>query len=568
MTPGFQTGLRSDECEKLASKTALDWKEKGNAAFKANDSITALRAYSQALDACSVDDTDLRRTLLRNRATVNTTLERFEAALTDSRAAITSGDERLDEAAIALNAKAHYRAGRAAYELRRFDEAQYYFMKVLQLTPSDKDGSIENSRVEQRIKEQTIGQYDFTSISKSTSKKHNRLDRADFTSNTVVREAGSHGNGLFATENIAAGQLIMCEKAFSVSFESDPEASKSYAILNYKTQRGATDTQATLLFRLVSKLLPSPILATNIFDLADGGYTPKLPTELVDNVVPVDTFRIQAILSHNCYACPTVRSSSKTARAQSISGAGHPSSGLWWKASYINHACDGNAMRAFMGDLMILRATKDISQGDEILMPYRLPNADNTATQDELEKIWGFRCDCEICTTEAVTPFRQRKERLQLLEKVTDLMTAHPASRSSLDKASVAKAERLFTQIEKTYNKESFDKRPRLGLVVIGKWLYQAYSLDDGSHDKVIVTALGLLRNKGIIVTITEKKVEIDRRYCQLDSIVIHAAMQAANAFRKKAEDEIGEQMEGFARDTYLVMNGEMRDFEEIHGNP
>ena len=56
-------------------------------------------------------------------------------------------------------------------------------------------------------------------------------------------------------------------------------------------------------------------------------------------------------------------------------------------AAYTNHACNGNAMRSFIGDMIIMKATRDINKGEEILMPYRLPHVDNNVTQEELQNI-------------------------------------------------------------------------------------------------------------------------------------------------------------------------------------
>ena len=38
---------------------------------------------------------------------------------------------------------------------------------------------------------------------------------------------------------------------------------------------------------------------------------------------------------------------------------------MWLLASYINHACSYNSVRHFIGDMMIVRATRDLPQGQE-----------------------------------------------------------------------------------------------------------------------------------------------------------------------------------------------------------
>lgn len=42
------------------------------------------------------------------------------------------------------------------------------------------------------------------------------------------------------------------------------------------------------------------------------------------------------------------------------------SCGIWLKASYTNHSCCSNARRAFIGDMMIVRAAQDLEPNTEI----------------------------------------------------------------------------------------------------------------------------------------------------------------------------------------------------------
>jgi SET domain-containing protein len=66
----------------------------------------------------------------------------------------------------------------------------------------------------------------------------------------------------------------------------------------------------------------------------------------------------------------------------------------------MNYACNFNAARTFISDMMIVRASRNIDKGDEILMPYWPLEGYNTATHHRLENTWGFKCDCVICMAE------------------------------------------------------------------------------------------------------------------------------------------------------------------------
>jgi len=330
--------------------TALDWKAEGNASYKAGDYLSALDNYTAGVACAGYEDATVKQDILRNRAIVNTYLKRYQAAISDAKGALIKNSN--DDPTKALNSKAYFRAGRAAYEMRRFEDAKEYFNQACALTPSDKDAEKELNRTSERLTEQSQGNHDLEGLNGAASKTKNRLDCADFLSKVEAKDAGSHGNGLFAACDIAAGELIMCEKALAVAFDSD-RGQSGLTVLDAKSQRQLAGTQASLMFDLIGKILHSPADARHFFQVYDAGYPSKCPIDLVDGLVPVDVFRAQAIVQHNCFGCPTVSTTSKAAIKQSKSSTGYPSTGLWVTAAYTNHACNGNAMRSFIGDLTV-----------------------------------------------------------------------------------------------------------------------------------------------------------------------------------------------------------------------
>jgi hypothetical protein len=484
----------------------------------------------------------------------------------DAQAAIIPQDGLCNATDAQRNTTAYYRAGRAAYELHKYSEAEILFQKGLEFSPNDADSIKEQAKIKERRKE-TSGEYDFTAMSNSTSKKHNRLDKANFISQTEVRPAGEgRGRGLFATKNFEAGDIIMCEKALCVSFESDPGASNQYAILNSKTQRRATGTTASLLFQLIDKLNHNPETAARFFDLQDDNYSPRTPLKQVDGVVPVDAFRTLAILDHNCYGCPTVRSSSNAAQSQLASSTGYPSSGVWIHASYINHACNGNAMRSFVGDMMVVRATRNVKQGEEICMPYRLPHPDNNVTQEELQKIWGFKCDCPLCRAEADTPGKDKKQRQELIGKATEFMSNNKSQDGiKFEKKTIDQAARLYERLEKAYDSKKFDGMPRPGLIGLGIWLCQAYSGND-NHTESIESSLRLLRDLGFILRIENDDLRLERHQCLLEIRSVEASAYAANAYKAAGNTVADRKMTELARGLYEILNGELRGFDDRFG--
>ena len=412
--------------------------------------------------------------------------------------------------------------------------------------------------------EQSMGNHDFERLNGATSKTQNRLDCADFLSKVEAKDAGSHGNGLFAACDIAAGELIMCEKALAVAFDSD-RGQSDLTVLDAKSQRQLAGTQASLMFDLIGKILHSPTDAQRFFQVYDAGYPFKCPTDPVDGLVTADVFRVQAIVQHNSFGCPTVSTTSKAAIKQSKSSTGYPSTGLWVTAAYTNHACNGNAMRSFIGDLITLRATRDIKKGDEILMPYRLPHADNAVTQAELRKIWGFTCDCTLCAAETTVTQAQKRERKRLLGELNTLLIANPRAEDQSTASKVGdQISKRMERLETTYGKSAFDGRPRLALVAPGLWLCQVH-MSKASWDKALDYALGVLRNLGFVITITDDKISVNRAFCNLVNDAVNASTYATKASQSLGREEVGRQMLVLAREWYFTLNGVMDGFEQQH---
>lgn len=198
-------------------------------------------------------------------------------------------------------------------------------------------------------------------------------------------------------------------------------------------------------------------------------------------------------------------------------------------------------------------------------MPYRLPHSLNAVTQNELRKMWGFYCDCGICTAEA-KPSPNIRHRSQLIRDASAFLSSHTlALQNNTNRRDIAQAEALFSRLRTTYDDRIFERNPRLGLVDLGLWLCEAYDRN-GLHDKLDKAAIGLLGDLGYVVVLAGQKLDIDRRYCHCVSTAIEAALYAAKAHRIQGDAAIEKQTEEFARGLYWMMNGETREFDDKYG--
>lgn len=209
---------------------------------------------------------------------------------------------------------------------------------------------------------------------------------------------------------------------------------------------------------------------------------------------------------------------------------------------------------------MIVRSTRAIASGEEILSPYVIADADNSITQEQYEKVWGFTCRCHICTLEAETPENQRKERQAAIKEAKEFFANNSPAEPT--KASTLRAERLYERMEGTFDQNAFKDSPRLGLVDLGIWLCRAYHTTNAPK-KLTAAAEALLRNLGFMITIGGQELEVRREHCHLEGSAIEAAMRAAHAYRGQGKKQLGDDFERLGSEFYVTMHGETRGFKE-----
>ncbi|KAL5116298.1 hypothetical protein ACEQ8H_005756 [Pleosporales sp. CAS-2024a] len=435
-----------------AEKAATRCKNKGNAALKEQDLLEAYARYSEGLKiAIRHSLSSLGRDISRNRAYVSLLLGQLDGVLEDAQASLIHED---DQRSKDLDSKAYFRAGSAAYSLGQYRLAQKLFEEQQKLVPEDKDARTYLKRITARLGEQESGDYNFTKMRVKLSKACSRVDAATFTGNTVVKDSKGKGRGVFATRNIAAGGLIMCEKAFCVVWghERDAMTAMTYDLRDDRIRVSPVGLSRAI----VQKLINSPSQAPAVMDLfGDWQGSDK-------NGKVVDVFRIHDIMSRNAFG-PGKQFGEERAR--------NASTGLWVQAAYINHSCMPNAWKEYIGDMMVVRATRGISAGEEIFHAYD-ESSDYVARQASLMTTWGFHCVCKLCEAESADDAKVRAKREQLRgEAEAFVAREHWAD---VKRLTIAKAQRIAKGIEETYDAQRYQGLPKLAGGSIREWLAKA----------------------------------------------------------------------------------------------
>ena len=159
-----------------------------------------------------------------------------------------------------LSLKAH-----ALYGFRRFRECHNKLVELNELYPGKGDALLK--RCETRLEEEK-GHYDWASMLEQAQSSDPEMDRATYIGPIEVRPCPieSHGRGLFTTKNVDAGELLLCEKAFSAAFARE----ESEVLFMEENEEEVLRLRAELATKTFVKLIRNPSLQGNLEDLFPG----------------------------------------------------------------------------------------------------------------------------------------------------------------------------------------------------------------------------------------------------------------------------------------------------------
>ncbi|GAD99179.1 TPR domain protein [Paecilomyces variotii No. 5] len=469
------------------SNSASFWKEKGNDLFREGKHLRAIECYKKSLSCEPTNDE--ARAIKLNLALALLKTEQYDYALCHLDAILK--DTPMDE-------KALFRKSQALYNLRRYEECCEVLKCLCRQYPTNKNAKVKFNKAIQRLSEQKHGKYNFEELYNEASKRKPQLDRATYSGLVEVRPSDSRGRGLFTTKEVKAGDLLLCEKALLFSYinADKPDCELEIPLLLHEGMSSIGMGPQTRLAPLaMQKIYRNPSLIPIVTDLYHGSYEPTGVAE-VDGTPVVDAFLMERIVALNAFSCPL---STRDDHVEFGRGNASPidndaivhSTGVWVMASYINHNCDCNARRSFIGDMIIIRATRDLPADTEITLCYKSQSDDD---YDECEKRynhWGFKCECRICQDVRATGESIVSKRKALGAILKRLL----ASRSGID---TARIESTLEKLEKTYSQPA-TRVPRLSLWGTEMSLSKVY-FDRRQPEKACKYALKALESLGYVI--------------------------------------------------------------------
>ncbi|KAF2845050.1 hypothetical protein T440DRAFT_545688 [Plenodomus tracheiphilus IPT5] len=534
-------------------RTVESLKLDGNEAVSDRNYWRAIQLYTAALLQCpTVHETQIVK---RNRALALLKTGQFDAVLSDV---------NYPDFGAHPSDKAMFRAAEALYELRRYDEAHKVLELLVSSFPSNARAQEVLKRVRSRCGEQSSGNYNFKRLQEQAQKlRPPRLEHATYVGPVEVRQAAGKGRGLFLTQGVRTGDLLVCEKAFSYAWVDDRDqgSSTSSLLLSIDTGRGFAGGQADLISTIVQTIHRNPSLGNDFRALHHGDYE-SVKTFTVDDTPIVDTFLVEGIMSYNVFGCPdsSLNTHKDVLANMSKQPAYFGSCGIWLQASYLNHSCVGNVRRSFIGDMMVVRACRNLAADTELTFAYHSPDGISFKELQEKLRSWEFTCNCAMCNDARETKsavFVERKRLQAQLKQLCGLL----GSRTFPTK----KFERLLNALDATYVRPATEV-PRLMLWDPQILLVRFYSSTEaGKCMEWISKVLSTLGFVFVGADLSNTPFAIDIWGLVIDHLV-EVFVHAMTVFISSRLFNDSKKAEEYAKMAYKIVVGEDCSFKSVHG--
>ncbi|EMD86673.1 hypothetical protein COCC4DRAFT_143738 [Bipolaris maydis ATCC 48331] len=524
-------------------KSADALKLEGNTLMGKGKYWKAIQVYSNSL-ASSHKLSEIE-VIKRNRALAYLKTQQYDAALSDT-GFPNFGKEPSE--------KTLFRAAEALYHLARFEECRRVLETLCNKFPHNEQAVAVLRRARGRCTESSSGIFDFKLL-QAKAKKHRppHMDYATYMGPVEVRETRSKGRGVFATKSMKVGDLILCEKAFAHAYID--EVSRSNAsitlLMNVETETGFLGGQADLIRLVVQKLYSSPSTTSEFTNLYHGDYK-AVDVSLVGGKPVVDTFLVEWTMALNVFGCPI---SSLNWHRDIIANRNKAKSefhscGIWTKASYVNHSCIGNVSRSFIGDMMIIRAAKDLEADTELKFPCAI--SDEATNIEQKFKNWGFVCSCARCEDIKSTKASVFVNRRNLQGQLRNLCDSF----SDVYDIPITEMERLLKALRETYTLPA-EYVPRLSLwepQLLLTRIYMGRANFTKGMDSVgdILNSLGFIF-AGLDGTLIDFELT---RWGQMVNHLVEVFLHARTGFSRLVLEKKSNQAEYYAKLGYLCSTG------------
>ncbi|PVH88063.1 hypothetical protein DL98DRAFT_509571 [Cadophora sp. DSE1049] len=188
--------------------------------------------------------------------------QRFDSALSDFEYSPSEPPIVRSEQELLADAEYFYSAG-------RFRDCSDVLKTICKEYPENKQAKTELTGAIFRLLEQQRGGYNFKTLyTEAAILRPPQLDHATYVGPVEVRKSPGKDRGLFTTAQVKAGDLLVCEKAFSYSY-SDHQNGPKVALREATIKKLTEHPNLIALFSSVHHSSYEPILAVDGRPVAD-----------------------------------------------------------------------------------------------------------------------------------------------------------------------------------------------------------------------------------------------------------------------------------------------------------
>ena len=327
------------------------------------------------------------------------------------------------------------------------------------MAPNDNAAAALGKNIRLRLREQAHGTYNFDQLRKS-AESSGHVDVASFLLRTEAHTDPLNGMGLFATQDVKAGDIIFCEKAFSTTPPQDGQTQPAHRLSMSNRQLAICGTYDVALWKnVVERATRNKSIAHRLNGLAETvhlAYTaPSVGAE-------DDVFLMYKRVQRSSHAITHTKACAEEANV-------NMKQGLFVHASQINHSCMPNTARADIGDFLVVRTSRAVRAGEQFFSCDIHLFDDYEQTKKFISRSLNRHCECAICVAEEQTSPQQRVLRQEALELVATYCKASSSfnnhtSKAELDSA-LSEGVQLDNKLSATYDDNTFQGvMPRRGL--------------------------------------------------------------------------------------------------------
>jgi hypothetical protein len=221
-------------------------------------------SYTKALECDPPPPPDLAIATQLNRALCGLRARQFDEALLDADAVLQRSE---------ISEKALFRKAQALYCLRKFRESCETHKVLDRNYPENLIAQHEYQRASARLAEEDTGEYEFKRmILEAKKRRPPHLERGTYFGPVTIKPTESHGRGLFTTEAVKAGDLLLCEKAFAHAFHDEKGSGDLTLLMSPDTNKMILGTQVQLIGMIAQKLYRNPSMLSRFIDLHHGTH--------------------------------------------------------------------------------------------------------------------------------------------------------------------------------------------------------------------------------------------------------------------------------------------------------